>query len=49
LYVLIDGDAEVVSESGDVTLFNINPGDFFGEISCLFGVPATARVKVPSR
>ncbi|XP_064629116.1 uncharacterized protein LOC135488437 isoform X2 [Lineus longissimus] len=48
VYILIDGEAVVVSESAEVTLFNISPGDFFGEISCLFGVPATARVKIPS-
>jgi CRP-like cAMP-binding protein len=42
-YVILEGEAKVVSRSGRV-VNRLRPGDFFGEISLLDGGPRTASV-----
>jgi CRP-like cAMP-binding protein len=42
-YVILEGQANVLSASGRV-VNRLRPGDFFGEISLLDGVPRTATV-----
>ncbi len=53
LYVLSDGAMEVTKRVNgqEVVLANYHPGEFFGEISLLTGMPATATIRItePSR
>ena len=42
-YVIVEGEAEVVSPDGRVVA-TLRPGEFFGEISLLDGGPRTASV-----
>jgi len=53
LYVLVDGAMEVTKRMNgqEVVLASYHPGEFFGEISLLTGMPATATIRItePSR
>ena len=41
-YVILEGSAAIRVD--DVNRDSLRPGDFFGEISCLLGVPPTADI-----
>ncbi|XP_070569127.1 uncharacterized protein [Ptychodera flava] len=49
IYIVVSGEAEVVSEKGTDVIATISRGDYFGEISVLFDKPCTARVRVPNK
>lgn len=44
IYIIIEGEAQVLSSHGDI-IANLLPGDFFGELSTLFFIPCTASVQ----
>lgn len=46
-FIILAGEAEVVSESGRVAL--LRAGDFFGEVAALDGGPRTASVRTLSQ
>ena len=48
LYIIIAGEAQVVSASGTVVT-DLFVGDLFGEVSTLFQIPCTATVRTPTR
>ncbi|XP_074662433.1 uncharacterized protein LOC141914979 isoform X2 [Tubulanus polymorphus] len=48
IYILVEGQASLVSNQEDIMITDLEPGDFFGEVSVLFGVKATATVRVES-
>lgn len=43
-FVIVNGQARVVQETGNRTLAELGPGDFFGELALLDGGPRTASV-----
>lgn len=45
-YIILDGSAAIRIDGVD--RFSLGPGDYFGEISCLLGVPPTADI-IPLR
>ncbi|XP_077862067.1 uncharacterized protein LOC102801930, partial [Saccoglossus kowalevskii] len=49
IFIVVRGEAEVVSQNGKDVIATISEGDYFGEISVLFKVPCTARVRVPQK
>ncbi|MBN2013262.1 cyclic nucleotide-binding domain-containing protein [candidate division KSB1 bacterium] len=48
-YILLDGSAEVLKTANPIPLDEIQPGDFFGEISFLTNAPRTANVIASSQ
>jgi hypothetical protein len=44
-YILLSGSIEVFSEKTSTHLRTLYPGDFFGELSLLMGIPRTATVR----
>ncbi|XP_038059020.1 uncharacterized protein LOC119730280 isoform X2 [Patiria miniata] len=48
IYIIIAGEAQVVSASGTV-IAELSSGDLFGELSTLFHIPCTATVKTPTK
>ena len=44
-YIVLSGEVEVFTEKLDKTLSMLYPGDFFGEISLMLGIPRTASIK----
>ena len=47
IYILVTGVAEVVAEDAEIVISTLEAGDFFGEISVLYEVPATATIVTP--
>ncbi|XP_071801305.1 uncharacterized protein [Asterias amurensis] len=48
IYILIDGEAQVVSSSGSI-IANLSDGELFGELSTLYDLPCTATVKTTQK
>lgn len=44
-YILLSGTVEVMNKEGDEPLFELTPGECFGEISFLTETPRTATVR----
>lgn len=44
-YILLSGVVEVMDSQGENSLFELNPGEFFGEISFLAETPRTSNVR----
>ncbi|XP_077977221.1 uncharacterized protein LOC144432814 [Glandiceps talaboti] len=49
IYIVVKGEAEVVSETGKDVIATLSVGDYFGEVSVLFNRPCTATVRVPKK
>src|SRR5260370_17356222 len=45
-YVILEGSAAIQVDGVDPS--TLRPGDFFGEISCLLGVPPVAAIVAPA-
>ena len=45
-YILLEGKIEILAEKLDRHLATIEPGQFFGEVALLLGVPRTAMARV---
>ncbi len=45
-YILLEGEIEILAEKLDRHLATIEPGQFFGEVALLLGVPRTAMARV---
>ena len=44
-YIVLSGKVEAFTEKLEKTLSILHPGDFFGEISLMLGIPRTASIK----
>ena len=44
-YILLSGTVEVMNKVGDEAIFDLSPGEFFGEISFLTSTPRTSSVR----
>jgi CRP-like cAMP-binding protein len=44
-YILLSGVVEIMDGKGEQPIFEINPGEFFGEISFLSETPRTSSVR----
>ncbi|MEM9483102.1 MAG: cyclic nucleotide-binding domain-containing protein [Cyanobacteria bacterium P01_F01_bin.116] len=45
-YILLEGKIDILAEKLDRHLATLEPGDFFGEVALLLGVPRTAMARV---
>ena len=48
VFIILDGELEVMSPEGDVVLCRLEPGEFCGEMSTFFHIPCTASVRTRS-
>lgn len=44
-HIILSGSVEIISEKVNKHIRNLNPGDFFGELSLIMGIPRTAAVR----